>query len=329
MLASATSESQPIVSVGMPRSGSTMLARMLNESPKHYVLNDLYALQIIDATNAWENFADRAAQLAFLEHLRKMIVVRTGLDSPAWIAHCSHLTQSQLDAVLERIEPHNVAFGNWAFTIEFVMQQIGAETGQIFWGWDTPQDHHHIDRIKAGFPRARILFLVRNPAAVLLSYKNQRKKSDADRYNVIAQSLAWRKAMRNYLRAKDKYGESVYLISYEDIVNDTKRSIDLINRFLSAEIPNDLDLASVGTNSSFRGGSGKPASNLTPFENWLSDIVLYQERKAVGYDNPRSHFSVGGIPEFLSNMMTFARSYSSAILQSRDARKRVYRLLRG
>jgi hypothetical protein len=320
---------EPVITVGMPRSGSTMLSRLLNESPKHYVLNDLYALQMIDATNAWNGFSNREAQLTFLAHLTKVIVNRSGLGLAPWIGKCSRLTQAQLDAVLERIAPPNVPFGNWAFTIAFVMQQIGDESGQISWGWNTPQDHHHLEKIKSAFPRAKIIFLARDPSLVALSYKNQSQREAAERYHIVAQSLAWKKAISNYSIAKEKYQDSVLLMLYEDIVGRTKEAIKSVNEFLGADIPTDFNLGAIGTNSSYAHQDRNSRQSLTPMECWLADLVLFRERSSVGYDRDHAPFSFSGLPELIANTMRFSKLYSTSMMRSRDTRKRVLRLLRG
>lgn len=328
MVVSVAGESQPLILVGMPRSGSTMLTRIINESPKNYLINDLYALQLIDEKNSWQEFSNRAEQLVFLEHLKKSVKIRSGLGSSGWIGQSSYLTRPQLEAILERIAPPNVEFGNWAFTIDFVMQQILAETGKTSWGWNTPQDHHHIDKIMASFPRAIILFLIRNPSAVLLSYKNHWRNTSQDKYSAIAQAFAWRKVIRNYIKAKKKYSNTIYLISYEEMIKEPRQGIEKLNRLLQTEISVDLNIESIGTNSSFQDLSTIKAKTLTPFELWISDMILFQERKYVGYDVDKADFSTDGMLDFLSRTAKFAKSYSSAILQSRDVRRRVYRLLR-
>ena len=43
----------PIIVVGMPRSGSTLFTRLLNESSQLFVLNDFYYLQYVDSLNGF------------------------------------------------------------------------------------------------------------------------------------------------------------------------------------------------------------------------------------------------------------------------------------
>ena len=48
-----TSSASPIFVVGQPRSGSTLLTRILNEARELFVINDFYVLQKIDAAGLW------------------------------------------------------------------------------------------------------------------------------------------------------------------------------------------------------------------------------------------------------------------------------------
>ena len=87
----------PVVVIGLPRSGSTLTTAVLNQSTTHYVLNDAYFLQVIDASNSWDGFALPEHAKAFKNQLVDIIVRRSAVHSPKTITNSSRMPEQALD----------------------------------------------------------------------------------------------------------------------------------------------------------------------------------------------------------------------------------------
>lgn len=321
----------PTVLVGLPRSGSTLLTAILNQSPSHYILNDLYYLQFVDGRRAWRGFAngEDAAQAKLF--LRNMVRHRAAVFSPKGIANSAEMSARELEQALAAIDDLDLEDGGpqWASTLENVISAAAKVLAKSGWGWNTPQDYHHADRIISQWPNARIIFLMRDPRSTLKSYKFYPKRPAAHRYHPVAQSMAWRNAARSWEIYSQKYPKNMLLVRYEDIVNNTKNEISRINAFLPASIDENLDLASLGSNSSYSDGQqAVTPRKLDPLELWLSDSVLYRERISLGFDYPSTAFSLSGIASLLRTNMRFAGHYGREALLSPDTRRRIIRLLK-
>ena len=316
-------DAAPLVIVGLPRSGSTLLTRIINDSPDFYVLNDLYALQSVDSMDAWDGFKSEADARAFIRHLEAKVVRRSAVRTSATIANSARMTEAQLDETLLHLRAGPISLEHWAGTLNDVMSYILDVVGKSRWGYNTPQDFRHVDRIMGTFPEAQIIFLLRDPRNTLLSYKHYPRASARGRYHPAVQSSVWGAAVRSYQVAKRRYGSQILLVKYEDLVRSTAATVAVLNDFLRASIavPN---LAEIRANTSFKSGS-RPT--LSEFELWLSDRFVYKARAALEYDYPRQRFSTKGLTDTLGVSLRFIRYYSSLLLSSRDARKRVRRFV--
>jgi hypothetical protein len=325
----------PIVLVGLPRSGSTLLTRIINESDDHYILNDLYVLQLIDAQNSWSAFGNVEQALAVKKLLRDMVRHRSAVHSPKGIANSAEMTPEQLDTALKNIDAlppqadDKSYDGDWASLIHSVISIAAEVLGKTGWGWNTPQDYHHADHLVEKWPDVRIVFIMRDPRSTLKSYKFYPKKPAANRYHPVAQSYAWRNAARAWTALKKRYPVNLHLVRYEDIVEQTKPELLALNAFLPAAIDPNLNLESLGNNSSFTAKNGAAPRILSPLELWINDSILHTERMNLGFDHDRQGFSLAGIAPLIGTTARFSKHYGTLMITDPNVRKRIKRLLGG
>ena len=70
----------PVVLVGLPRSGSTLLTAIVNQSPDHYVLNDLYYLPDELKQSDLIDMVDNVKEGRTAEDLLFQVLVDWGVD---------------------------------------------------------------------------------------------------------------------------------------------------------------------------------------------------------------------------------------------------------
>ena len=331
--------SKPVVLVGLPRSGSTLCTAMLNEAPELYVLNDAYILQEVDATGSWGGFKKPEHAQAMLDQITAMVKQRSAVVNKKTITNSSRMSAEALEQVLTEIAPGKVPTDGWPVLMEHAMSTAARGAGKTRWGWNTPQDLYHINKIKKAFPDALFLFMMRDPFAVLRSFKFRPREEALRRYHPLAQASAWRRAIKAYDTAKEKYPESVLMVRYEDIVKDTRNQIVRMNAFLETSIPEDLQLDSLGSNSSYRFTTPegadpapeksvpKPLGEVSGFEQWAADRIVYDARRSVGYDSDLRKLSLSGFGGFTKQSMVFAQHYGMGFLTDKNTRKRVLRFI--
>ncbi len=319
-------EACPLIVVGQSRSGSTLLAAILNRGGHAFIVNDAYFVQRADGLVRDGRLTSDAAReftVFCLDALEK------GIARPGQVTVDRPLELSAEDwAALEREAMARAEHeSDWTVIMESLVRAAAARAGRPVWGWNTPADYVHVDRLLELYPRARILFLIRNPFDVVRSYKFLPRYWGTERlrYHPVLQSLVWRRATEQYEIAKRRHGAVVKLIRYEDMTAFSDAFRADLSAFLGFEVP-AMDLLELGSNSS-HGQSGKPRT-LTRAEIAITRSIAGPGMQPFGYSaadapDPRGLglFGLG---------VTTARAgwyYLAMGLGSRDMRKRIRRLL--
>lgn len=319
-------EACPLIVVGQSRSGSTLLAAILNRGGHAFIVNDAYFVQRADGLVRDGRLTPDAAReftvfcLAALEK---------GIARPGEVTVDRPLELSAEDwAALEREAMVRAEHeSDWTVIMESLVRGAAARAGRPVWGWNTPADYVHVDRLLALYPKARILFLIRNPFDVVRSYKFLPSYWGTERlrYHPVLQSLVWRRATEQYGIAKQKHGAAVKLIRYEDMVALSDEFRADLSAFLGFETP-PMDLRELGDNSSHRAG-GRPRT-LTRVEIGIARAIAGPGMEPFGYSAADAPSPRGlGLLGITATTARAGWYYLSTALGSRDMRKRIRRLL--
>lgn len=320
----------PVVVIGLPRSGSTLTTAILNQSSTHYVLNDAYFLQEVDKSQSWDGFATAEDALALRTQLVNRIVLRSAVHSAQTIANSSRMSEQALDGLLGSLSEDQPVAASWAEMMNSVLGRAAEAASKAAWGWNTPQDIYHIDRILKAFTNARFIVVMRNPFDVLRSFHYRPNKTARNRYHPAAQAKAWRKAIEIFEKKNRQYPNQIILIRYEDITNNTADEITRINEFINADIPKGLNITELGSNSSFRENTNKnkqAGKNISKAEEWLADILIGNARNRYGYTDPKKQPSVDGLVYMFLQTTAFLNYYGGKALTDKNVRKRITRFL--
>lgn len=315
----------PIFVVGQPRSGSTLLTRILNEAPELFVINDFYVLQQIDAAGLWGVLSSaQARQIAAWIYDR--IYIRATEDRQKTISQSIEMTDEQLSALSDLVQSDWPAGLIWSDVLGRVMGAAARLGGHSQWGYNTPQDYLHLDRLFAAFPNSKAVFLLREPVSLLKSYKNVSGPwHDARRYNPTTIGLAWRAAARSYLRFRESEPERVMFLSYGELVGDASAALARLSAFVGATVP-QLDLAALGHNSSH--ANGRAALPVSDNEIWLATRPMREELQLLGFEVPDASFRLGGAVSLAGIYARGLVFHLGGLATDPDRRKRVLRLIR-
>ena len=160
------------------------------------------------------------------------------------------------------------------------------ENGKARWGEKTPRHVYRIPDLLSAFPSAQVVCLVRDPRAMVASYRDWKRKPAMgetpeemrDRirvqksYNVVLQALMWRSAMQAALDAARRFGsQRVRLQPYETLVADPATGL----RELCAWLGVDYEDAMLGVpvvHSSYVESAAEAGVSTTPVDRWRSKL---------------------------------------------------------
>jgi hypothetical protein len=194
---------EPFFIVGCGRSGTTLLRTMLNHHPE--VAIPLESFFIVDYL--------RAPETVSIARLRSMLIGEYELKE--W----------GLDLTEETFEgcetPRQL--------ITRLHERYAAEHGKARWGQKTPRLIRFGGLIKANYPKARFVVVLRNPRATV----NSLMKSNVHSANALFASKRWAADVGEGLALKQRYPGDVMEIRYEDLVTQPEQSLRRVCDFLN------------------------------------------------------------------------------------------------
>jgi hypothetical protein len=228
--------------VGVPRSGTTLLQRMLDAHPQLSVINEAYWLG--------RDFRQRPGVVR--EGLATKKLVRKLLAIPKF--RQMRVTEAELLKLLKKAKP--VRYERFA---SLIVELHAARCGKPLSGDKTPGYVARMPYLHEMWPRARFVHIIRDPRDVCLSMLDwDRGQRNAGRYGtwemdpVVSSALFWRRELSLGREAGTALGPGLYYeLRYEDLVAAPADQLRLICRFL------DLPYAEAMLDY-HRGRGGKP-----------------------------------------------------------------------
>jgi hypothetical protein len=305
----------PIFVVGAPRSGNTLLQHVLNEHPELWI----------------------AGETHWFDDLRTRLPAGGSVPLDAdWARRCEDYFLA-LDhrpyghggdpdaSMLGRAELREAAFalgGTGDAWFEAYCSLAAQRHGRGRWGEKTPRHVLRLDDILGAYPGAQAVCVVRDPRAVVCSYRDwapARAHLPAERrriersYNPALLAAMWRGMLGAATAAQRRYGgRRVLLLRYEDLVADPERVLgDLLHRLglppFGRAVTPALVNSSYARSRSSTGYSAAPVqrwrSRLTPAEIFVTERVAgHRTMRAGGYQpiaprpTPRGALAFARIP---------------------------------
>jgi Sulfotransferase family len=228
--------------VGVPRSGTTLLQRMLDAHPQLSVINEAYWLG--------RDFRQRPGVirdgLATKKLVRKLLAISKFRQL--------RLTEAELLRLLKKAKP--VRYERFA---SLIVDVYANRCGKPLVGDKTPSYVTRMPYLHEMWPRARFVHLIRDPRDVCLSMLDwDRGERNAGRYGtwetdpIVSSALFWRRGVSLGREAGAALGPDLYYeLRYEDLVTAPADQLRAICAFL------DLPYAEAMVEYS-RGRTGKP-----------------------------------------------------------------------
>ncbi|HXK39513.1 MAG TPA: sulfotransferase, partial [Candidatus Paceibacterota bacterium] len=199
--------------------------------------------------------------------------------------------------------------------IRLMFEELTVAAGKKRWMEESPNHIFHIEEIVGFVPEARFVEIVRDPRDVLASKKTRRASVWTDRYSAAKQrmkhlekaydplwdALSWKSAVKAGELARERYGDQMHLIRYEDLVTDPseviKRTCDFLDmtfspQMLEVEWANPAEWSRTGRAGVGSESVGRWEAKLGPAElalcQWLTKSQMSHLRYAPATTKRRS-----------------------------------------
>jgi hypothetical protein len=306
----------PIFVVGLPRSGSTLVSRLLNESSQILCVNDLYYLQAVLASGGFAGRLEGERATRMLDHLIGVVAERSS-SNDRFIGQF-RLPGGALRGIRSEVAPLVDRSPTWHELMDATLGRVARAAGKRVWADKTPQNFFHVETLRRAFPGARFVFVLRDPRSVLASYKFARGAGhDPRRYHPFPYALYWRKAARRYLALRGS--PDVHLVSYERLVRSPDEVVEELTGFLEVDLAAP-GLSEIGDNSSFAESERR---RLTATETWICERTCGREMARLGCPPGRSSPSFSDLPEVMRLGLRFLGFQAGRALRDADARRRM------
>lgn len=281
----------PIFVVGTPRSGTTLVSRILGNHPGVLSLGE---------SNFFEDIWARREEIGTLQ---RACEVQLAVDRLMNLFARYHEPDTQ-ELVDRAVDPENIieatmvsSSGDYGTLYTVFMGALARFVGARHICDDTPKHLYYLQDIFEILPHAKVIICTRDVRDYLISYQNWwRRSPDSERiralYHPILTSMLWRSSTNVALASLDKFTpEQVLLMRYEDLVDSPQSQVQKICSFLQLEYSDEL-LQLDNHNSSFENSStgifgssvGRWRHRLSPEAVWWAQKIGYENMFRLGYE---------------------------------------------
>jgi len=243
----------PVFIIGTPRSGTTLVARMLGRHSRLFFPGETHFFD--DVYSRAGRLGDLRDSSVRLEIARRLHDLYERFYEPDDQRRVSGLYPSAQDlaAALEGCTDYGMIFDR------FMSLQMQAE-GKVRWGNNAPRDLFSVREIRRFFPGARLIICVRDIRAFLYSYKGKWKVTGGTHmarlkrlYHPVVTSYLWKSSMQQLALIEGLVPPTDrILVRYEDLVTEPERTVKKVCATIGEEYEPDM-LAVEGHNSSTAG----------------------------------------------------------------------------
>lgn len=279
------SADSPIFVVGMSRSGTTLLSRMLDAHSEIAILPETWWYVVLDRLGCLEEFRNPwQTSLFFHEVWRNLKSYR----DPAACVVAREAAK----------EPRYV--GPTAPILERIGKAYAKERQAKIWGEKTPGHALWLPQIRELFPRARVLFSVRDPRDVVVSYDDRWGGGRRDAEYIACTAALLKHYLSHLLEHPGFPPEQIYWVRYESLTSQPQAELERICRFMGVAFEpamlafyrNHLNVKEDMAEGQHHALLGKPATTekvgryreaLTSSQTALVERLLGDKMQALGY----------------------------------------------
>lgn len=271
----------PVIIVGAPRSGTSLLSRIIGRNP---------AIAVPRESHFYDTFLPWIAHYGDLRRPRnRERLLRDILETPRlrrWIPRVDGR------AALARIEANGRFDLNGI--VAGIMEAWTEAQGKSRWGEKTPHHLFFADHILKGFPAASFVHIVRDGRDVAVSWKKARFGPK----HVYPAARRWSEHLAMARRLEARLGPKFFELRYEDLLRDPETIVRQLCEFLRVEYlpqmlspdPSYADYSADARNRAnlpkavLAGNTGRWRQMLSRRELRIFEAVAGEDLEAYGYE---------------------------------------------
>ncbi|MGC2820228.1 MAG: sulfotransferase [Candidatus Sulfotelmatobacter sp.] len=225
--ANVPSTDSPVFIVGLSRAGTTLLSRMLDAHSKIAIFPETWWYVVLDRLGCIAEFTDRWQSSLFFNEVWKNL--KSYRDPAARIVADEAAKRPRYTGPTVRI-------------LEGLGRAYARERHATIWGEKTPGHVLWLPQIQNLFPRARVLFMVRDPRDVLVSYDDRWNRGRRDTDYLLKTAALLKFYLLHLLHRRVFPEEQVHWVKYESLTAHPAEELKRICRFLGVDFePSMLD----------------------------------------------------------------------------------------
>ena len=274
----------PLFIVGPSRSGTAMLRSVVNQSASIGLAGETHYFDDLRPRFSGRDLDALASEEldTCLDYFRRQTVRPYGKGGDAdesWMSRGELLDAAR--SLKDRVEGTDALF-------EAFCRLTAEREGAAVWGEKTPRHVFRIDDILSLYPRAKVACMVRDPRAVVASYRDWRYQgglpaegnpdyeaaiaADEDRsrrsYHIVIATMMWKAAVNSAAGALARHGpDRVRVVRYEDVVADPHEVLGELCGWLGIPFEDELLEVPLHNSSSSRFTAGAGISK-APQDRW-------------------------------------------------------------
>ena len=215
-----SSTQSPIFIVGMSRSGTTLLSRMLDAHSEIAILPETWWYVVLDRLGCIEEFTDPWQSSLFFNEIWGNL---KSYRDPA-----ARIVATEASKRLRYVGPT-------ARVLESLGQAYANERHAKIWGEKTPGHALWLPQIRRLFPRARVLFMVRDPRDVLVSYDERWNAGRRDAEYLTSTAALLKYYLTHLLQRPGFPPEQIHWVRYESLTAQPSVELEDICTFLGVD----------------------------------------------------------------------------------------------
>jgi hypothetical protein len=308
VIAPASTVTEAVFVVGVSRSGTTLMRRILEGSSQVAICSENHYLGHLIGSEGVRH------RLAALGDLRDDAVVERvvnyiyegGIErssrlrgvSRQWIWTRRQIPRAEFrDRLLHSDRTERAVF-------EVMMRSYADKRGKPIMGEKTPAHVRYVDTLMAWFPRGRVVHMMRDPRAIYLSELRRRRIEPGSLpYQLLRRTgplfagavlvettLAWLESVVRLRRHRRRYRDRYMLLRFEDLVAEPETQIGRLCDFLGIPVEEsmlDQRVVSKGQNA---GAAGFDKAAATRWRGALGPVAAAwlwlwtaRQRRSLGY----------------------------------------------
>jgi len=248
--ASGSKATQFVFIVGVSRSGTSLMRRIMNSSDQIAISNENHFLGHLIASEGARYKFRRFGDLADDSNVCKLVdyIYSGGFGKSSKLRGLSY----QWRWIIERVKKEEflqriLSTDRSERALFMVMMQVFADRkGKPIAGEKTPAHIRYVPTILEWFPEARIIHMLRDPRGIFVSELRRRKREPVTTpykqlkhvaflfkvYILLQTTFTWLDGAYRYHKYKELYPDNYYLLRFEDLIREPEKYIKQVCDFL-------------------------------------------------------------------------------------------------